>query len=222
MRGNISSKRKLIVASVIVGVVLLGAIISIVAVLAATTQNVNSSVNVTYTVSDVSATVTARYARAGAKSTVSSDTTNKYFVDAGSTTFNAQESTKTGTLNFGNELKLDSTHAYVTYEFGFDNNSTLGFTAKLTAAPATVTNMTLSYYKSATKVEPDSVTADKFTVFYDQISATKVNKVSDVTTGIAGGANSVGYIYIRANIVDLNTAAALNGTFSWSLTANAS
>ena len=216
MRGNTSSKRKLIVASVIVGVVLLGAIISIVAVLAATTQNVNSSVNVTYTVSDVSATVTARYARAGAVSTSDSDKTNKYFVDAGEVTFYAQDATRTGNLNFGDELKLASTNAYVTYEFGFDNNSTLGFTAQLTGAPA-ATNMTLAYYVSDSKVEPNSVDAASFEVFYTK----DTNNISAVKTAVAGGNTSVSYVYIRATIVDLNTAAGLSGNFAWSLTSAA-
>ena len=217
MKTNTSSRRKFIIASTIFGMVILSAIVSIVAVLAATTQNVNSSVEVAYRVNDVSATVSAKYARAGAYNNAQ-DIEAGYYVDAGSKTFNPQDGLTTGTLNFSKPLALDSTHTYVIYEFAFQNNSSSDSYAHLTAIPSTITNMRLSYTAHGegymlNRVE-DYNSLD-FQIFYDQESSTKINDISKVTTIF--DSNEERYIYIKAEIIDLNKEADLKGTFAWEL-----
>ena len=56
-----SSKKKVLVAAVLAGVLLLGAIVSIVLVLAAQQQNISSNIRITYSVDGVGAKVSAKY-----------------------------------------------------------------------------------------------------------------------------------------------------------------
>ena len=211
MKGT-SSKRKFIIASVIVGVVLLGAIISVVAVLAAGTQNLTSQVTVTYTVEDVSATVGVRYA-----------VKNEAVQTGGSLTFTADQAEQAGgtgvtdTLTAIGELELSSTNNFVTFEYSFQNNGTLAFDATLTGIPETVNNMTLSWAKSTSKTDSlDGVTG--FQTF-------TADTIANVTAEVAGDADvsddshPITYIYIRATITDLNVGASLSGNFAWKLAA---
>jgi len=214
MTGN-TSKKKLVVALSVIAVVVVAAIVSVVAVLAAPAQVVNSQVSVSYTVTDVSATVGARYAVA-----------NSAIVDAGEITFTADnDGTVEGSLNFidtdsetpiPENINLTSTNNYVVFEFKFTNNATLAFDATLSAIPTTVTNMVLSYAVK-TEAVADFDTITDYTVFYDQVNETKVNNVASVTDEVAG--SGVSYIYIKAAIDDLNTGANLDGAFSWNLAA---
>ena len=59
---KLSSKNKILIASILIGVLVIGAIVSLVIVLAASQQNVSTNVIVRYTVDGVAAKVTANYA----------------------------------------------------------------------------------------------------------------------------------------------------------------
>ncbi len=63
-----TNKKKLVIALALLALIVVASVITtVVLVLAAGQQGVNSNVNVTYTVTDVSATVSAKYGRVGAE-----------------------------------------------------------------------------------------------------------------------------------------------------------
>ena len=212
MSANVSSKKKLIIAVTVIGVVLLAAIVSVVAVLAAGQQAVTSQVSVTYSVTDVSATVSARYKVKGAAVVTP---------DNNEITFTADQQTTTGAINFTDNddsttntpatIGLSSTGDYVIFEYKFDNNSSKAFNVYLTAVP-TADNMTLTIATSATEVADMEEGLD-----FTAIDTVQTPTADNATTSVAGGADSVSYVYIKAKINNLNASASLAGAFGWTL-----
>lgn len=211
MKGN-TSKRKMIVALAIAAIVVVAAIVSVVVVLAAPQQNVTSNVSVTYAVNDVSATVSARYLVKGG-SVVTPDNN--------SITFTAEQETSTGSINFIDNddsttntpatIGLSSTSNYVTFEYKFENNADKSFKVYLTGLP-TPTNMNVTIATSATEV------ADMNTgLTFAAASVVSTPAAANQTASVASGDGSVTYVYIRAEINNLNTAASLSGAFAWRL-----
>ena len=209
MKGN-SSKKKLIVAATLVGVVLLAAVISVVAVLAAATQSVSSQITVTYSVTDVSATVSAKYKQG------SSGTAKDFTVGGSATTikFEAAETTTPKSFDAITVPGLTSTEPYVTFEYKFQNDSEKSYNVYLTAIPTGTENMSVKILAQATPA------ADMGTLDFSTAAAATAD--SDVAvTNVAGAINAVSYVYIRVSVVNLNMSADLGtGGFQWLLDAS--
>ena len=209
MKGN-SSKKKLIVAATLVGVVLLAAVISVVAVLAAATQSVSSQITVTYSVTDVSATVSAKYKQG------STGTATDFTVGGTAKTikFEAAEAKNTKSFDAITVPGLTSTEPYVTFEYKFQNDSEKSFNVYLTGIPTGTKNMSVKILAQATAAD------DLGTL--DFSSANAVAADSDVAvTNVTGAINAVSYVYIRVSVINLNESATLGtGGFQWLLDAS--
>lgn len=195
------SKKKLIVALSIAGVVLLAAIVSVVAVLAAATQNVTTGVNVTYSVTDVSATVGAKY-KIATDTAVASNPATVAFAPADATT------TKNLELS---DISLTSGKTYVTFEYMFKNDAQKAFKVYLKGLP-TATNMNITYATSTTAVTD---MADGLT--FATCSAVETATASNQIASVDGTIGSTTYVYIKVSIADLTKAASFVGDFAWEL-----
>lgn len=196
------SKKKLIVALSIAGVVLLAAIISVVAVLAAGTQNVSSGVTVKYSVTDVAATVGAKY-KVGSNAAVASN--------PATVAFGAAETETTKSLAFADEISLSSTTTYVTFEYMFENDAAKSFKVYLKGMPA-VDNMNVTYATSTTAVE-DMSSGLSFATLQTVATANATNNIASVGENI----DDKVYIYIKAEIADVTKGASFIGDFDWQL-----
>jgi len=210
MKGN-SSKKKLIVAATLVGVVLLAAVISVVAVLAAATQTVNSSITVTYSVTDVSAKVSAKYKQG------TSGTATDFTAGAGVTVieFDADDAnTSPKSFDAVTVPALTSTEPFVTFEYKFENKATKAFNIYLTGIPTGTDNMSVKVLAQATAAA-DMGTLD-FTSAEDAASSSETSLAT-----VTGSIGAVQYIYIRVSVINLNESATLGeGGFQWLLDAS--
>ena len=159
-----NAKRKMIISITALGVVLLAAIVAVVAVLAAQSVTIKSSINVSYNADKIIGTVTAQY------QVKNCEATN---IGAGSWTFYGNETgtdaTKEGSAT---NIVLSETNNYVDFIFTFTNDGDAAYTATLNLPEsAKVVNLTITYVTL-----PDSVNADNlsFTVAKDTTETYKI------------------------------------------------
>lgn len=213
MKGNISSKKKIVIAASVVGVVLLAAIISVVAVLAAPAQVVSSSVTVTYRVNDVYATTTARYTEAAV--TVSgTDVTVGDLISPiktlGGKTFLA-DGTSTGAVDAATVELNSTTKRAVIFEYNFQNDGANTFTIEL-SSEATAVNMKV-LYASTTGVAATDAWAGLTWSETKPAALTAAAANSEV-----GNATDEVHIYILAYVDNLSKGASFTGNVEWTLT----
>ncbi len=119
-----SSKKKLIISLSAVCLVAVIAVVAVVAVLAAGTQAVQTSVTITYTASDVSATVSANQYLIARTTNVGDAAQAFKSGDATSVSFNAVDGNETvATLTQPANADLTSEKNAVVFEFIFENDS---------------------------------------------------------------------------------------------------
>jgi len=194
------TKTKLItVLASLCGVLVLGMVAMGIA-WAAATQTIQSTINVTYTVSDAVVSVSA----------------NKYFGSdtptaftggtSGTISFSATDASTTGTLST-TDTALTSTNDYVIYEYVFVNNGANSLTAAL--AIGSTTNLT-TYVIAPT-------TTRKTTIYtgFDTSDYTAASSISATT--IAPGATA--YAYVAMKVTDNSANASFSGTFTWTIQA---
>ncbi len=224
MKGTNSSKNKIIIAAAILGVVLIAAVVSVVAVLAAANQTVSSNINVSYSVTDVAATVSARYYQRGHDITEAVPTApgdgDTFEVIAGNKVKFTPDDVVAGGAFTIPAIELLSTENWVIFEYNFQNDAAKAFVVALTSSPA-ASNMTISYKVSATQLSTKTEwEADTWTVLgKDDVLADEVSAESALTLATT---NSTVSVYIKAQITDLNVGASYgDGTsgFTWTLTA---
>ena len=136
--------------------ILIGAIVSVIVVLAAQTQRVSSNVTVTYVVDGVAAKVSATYA------TVPTDGVPAKVAMGTGLTFNVEDAETTGELNQGDSVKLTSGERQIVYEYKFTNLANAAFSITLAETPTDITNMDIGYKVSATEIAEEEY---KTTVF---------------------------------------------------------
>ena len=197
-----SNKSKIIVASILAAVILVAALVSVVMVLAAGIQNVQSYVNVSYTVEDVAAKVSATYA---AVPTAESETITKVAMTGGTNgelTFNAGDANDASVARTltADAITLSSTTKRVVFEYKFKNiaESAINITLAETPQPD---NMNVWYYVSESEVN---------------VSAYRNNYIQ-TTLGVQSleAKNEEVYVYIIVEIRDLNTQASYSGDIEW-------
>lgn len=197
---NKKSKSKLLIALISLCSVLAIAVVSMGVVWAATTQNVSSSIRVTYTVTDVVADVSAsRFFTSANTETAFTGGTN------GVVSFAASDASTTATLTIP-ETVLTSTDDLVIYEYKFVNNGANTISAAL--ATGTATNLTV-YTIAPTTTRKTNVVST-----FDSSEWTAGNSIA--ATNIAAGATA--YAYVAMQITDTSANASFDGTFSWTLT----
>lgn len=185
--------------------VLVVAIVSMGIVWAAASQQVRTSVNITYTVSgnvicDVSAN---KYFGSDTPTAFSGGT-------AGVLSFNAPDASTVGTLTIA-DTTLTTTNDYVIYEYVFTNNNA---DAAMNVALATGSATNLTFYVIA----PTTTRLTNIYTGFDP-STTWSTGNSIAATDIAAGATA--YAYVAAKVTDLNQAATFSGYFTWTINAGA-
>lgn len=198
-----TNKKKLVVALAILALIVVASVITtVVLVLAANQQNVNSNVNITYSVTDVSAKVTGKYGRrvAGATTVILSDMGTVEFTPSN------EESTETMTPS---SLSLSSSQDFVVFEYKIENTSdTRSFTIALnyTDTNSDDTNFTVKYTSSETEIS--------------NFDSTELADWTDTfTSKTLSGAETV-YVYVYAKVTNTSNAATLTGTFGFTLNSN--
>lgn len=181
------SKKKMIIAISSFAMIILAAVVVVVAVLAAQNVTINSSINVTYTSSEIAGTVTAKY-----------QVKNGTLTDIGSITYTGSETgSPTNNLN-ASEISINSLTSdnnYVDFIFTFTNTASSEYTATVTL-PTTLTNFTATY------TVPNSNGA---------------TKISDTSFKVAGNTTTPVEYKIRMTISDVSKDAKISGTFAWNL-----
>ena len=185
-----NAKRKMIIAISAFAMVVLATVVAVIAVLAAQNVTIQSSINVTYTSSEVAAKVTAKYQVANG--TASNIGTGGYEFEGTESGANATQNLTTSALTINT---LTSTNNYVDFIFTFTNEGSAEYTATLTL-PATATNFEISY----TVPDKDGAT-----------------KVSNTSFKIAGNTTTAVTYKVRYTIKDVSKNASISGTFSWNL-----
>jgi len=169
-----------------------------VGVLAATTATVGSGVNVTYTASEVAATVSGTWKR------VNDATATNFETAAHATTiaFDGSEATASGTFETA-AIALTSSNNSVTFTYTIQNDSTSkAINAVVTLPSTTVNNVTVSAGTASDGTDAVTVTAG-------------TNHATDSFTVAAGA--TVTYT-VTVSITQVKNDAAYAGAFSWNLT----
>lgn len=205
------------------------AVVAIIAVFAASQQTFTSNINVSYTVEDVMAKVSAKYYGGKNDATLAGKdmTTTGAAGGESEITFNAGEGAKdAATLSPQGEIVLDATNKFVVFEYKFVNNGQRDFNATLQFNGTLVKNVKVYVETSNNDPIPTTKFNDDKTEFTEEttlsgeaetsktfnIEATKVD-------GTDTGTNKTVYIYVKVAVEDIGTDAAFNGSFTWTLKA---
>jgi len=208
MKANkMSTSKKILIATILIGVFLIGSIITVVAVFAAQTQGVSSNVNVSYIVDGVGAKVSATYAKVPNST---SETITKISMtgenDEEEYTFNVSDGELQKELSPEN-IELSSTTPKVVFEYKFTNITDADFTISILDAPD-YDNMTIEYKVSKNEISTGN---------YRGTSANDVFDDSNYLTQLITEKDSTIYVYISLSIINLNKAAYYRGNMQWAL-----
>ena len=227
-----TNKKKLVVALALLALIVVASVITtVVLVLAAPQQNVGSNIDVTYSVNDVSATVSGRY--------------GLYNADASKTVFDGQMTDSitiqpTDTTASGVEPKsqiaLSSTQSYVVFEYVIKNNADNQFTVKLSYtddvdlpdADQTAKedkNVLVGYRATTSAISEDY---DYTTVYNKQVDANNwaenwaelgETQVDCGTCDATATATDTVYVYVIVLIENLSASATFSGQLNFALAA---
>ncbi len=190
---KLSSSKKILLASLLIGVLIIGAVVTVVLVLAASTQNVASNVQVTYKATEVGGTIEFSQMKAG-----------ESFSAAKSVTFDGSETTtNSGDLSPDAAIELSSSQNYAVFRYKITGYSDEGFYVSLE-------------YKDMQ--EADKNTAVSYTVSSSEISdyenLTKTVPVGTITKNNNYANGETTYIYVRVKIANLNEGMAYSGAYT--------
>lgn len=186
---KMSKQKKTIIALSSVCSVVAIALITVVSVWAATSQTVTSTLTITYSAKNVSATVTAEYKLEG-------DTT---YTTLGSTSFLPKDASGTKSLQKDDALALTDTKSYAIFKYTFTNDGDNSFKVALNETEVTKSNVTVTFASADVTDEPASITGTTF---------------AEAT--VAGHATI--YAYVKVAVTDLASSANYTGTLNWVLT----
>jgi len=199
------SKRrtKILISAILLGVFLIGAIVSIVLVLAASTQNVASNITVSYNAEGVAAKVSANYAvvpNSGAATKTAMTTSG----GGQEIVFNLSTSESTETIAPSENIVLNPQNQTVVFEYVFENLADTAFSLSLSQRP-TGTNMTEKFLVSGVALDPSDY-------------ASAITGSSLATQAVTYLGQKV-YVYIMASVANENLTASYNGGFAWNMVA---
>ena len=197
------SKRrtKILISAILLGVFLIGAIVSIVLVLAASTQNVASNITVSYNAEGVAAKVSANYAvvpNSGAATKTAMTTSG----GGQEIVFNLSTSESTETIAPSENIVLNPQNQTVVFEYVFENLADTAFSLSLSQRP-TGTNMTEKFLVTGVALDPSDY-------------ASAITGTSLATQAVTYLGQKV-YVYIMASVANENLTASYNGGFEWDL-----
>lgn len=206
MSETTSSKKRLAITITSMCVAVVAVICSIVAIFAATSQTVTTQFKVTYSATNVAATVAAEYKLKTATAPVSLGSA-EIEATAGETTYN--------TLSTSKEIDLTTTDTYVIFRYAFTNDSTSkAFNVTLTDG-ALKENVTLQYAVSHLTGEYPAEDDSAWTSDVPSNVRVEVSTSETVKTTV--------YIFIKAEITNLANNANYESTgsslISWALAA---
>ena len=208
------AKSKWIAALASFCAVMVVAIVSMGIIWAASSQQVQTSVNITYTVSgnvicDVSA---SKY--------MTSSNTKTDFVTSGADpqttiTFNAADASTVGVLTI-TDTTLTTTDQVVVFEYVLSNKNA---SAAMNAALATGSATNLTFYTIA----PQATRKTNVVSTFDASEWTVGNSIAATTIPAATNASTptTYYAYVAVKVTDLNQAASFSGNFTWTIAAGA-
>ena len=150
MAKKLNKRAKIIIAASVAAILLIGAIISIVLVLAATQQNISSNISIAYVVDGVGAKVSAKY---GVVPNSTDVTLTSMTTSDGSTTelvFNTSDSQSQKALTPNGNINLtQETGTQVVFEYKFENIAETPYIVGLTTEETGLTkNIKETYYVS--------------------------------------------------------------------------
>ena len=186
------SKKKLIIALSSFAFVLVAAVVTVTAVLAAATQNVESNVNIVYTAKQVKGSVSATYAYSGVK-TESGEIDTVTFDGAEASTKKAVDPKETFTLTASDGATAAVVSDVLTFTFTFTNGGDAAYTATFAYTPDETPDVNMVL----TPCEPVTVPAG---------------------AGVKDGVDAV-TATITVKLADVALNGAFSGTFGWTLVA---
>ena len=205
MSQKANSRKKILIAAVLAGVLIIGAIVSIVLVLAASTQNITSNITISYNVEGVGARVSARYGTvpksgdvAMASMTTTDGTTSELV-------FNVSDTKGTQTLTPNGNIALSQTTGLeVVFEYRFQNIAESGFTVGLTITGEEENNYNINetFYVSGSQLETSE---------YGRITESSLAKQAMLNY------DDILYIYVKVSVANENLSAAYNKAYNWEL-----
>ncbi len=195
------SRKKLWIALGSLAVAVIVGLSITVGVLAASTAQVTSAINVTYTASQVAATVSGEYQVLNGSATAFQTSGNQNTI-----VFNGSEGTASGAFVAVNDITLTATNNSVTFRYTIQNDSSSkGISAQVTL-PTTQTNVTVSAGTAVTV--PQSGEGESVTV---------TAGTNHVTDSFVVPANTTVTYTITVSITNVANDASFAGSFVWSL-----
>ncbi len=195
--------------------VLVVAIVSMGIVWAATSQSVQTSIRVTYSVSDVVCDVSANKYFHTDSPTAFTGGTN------GVISFNAPDASDTRTLTTtATTLNSAATDQYVIYEYIITNKSSEAMNAALVTTVTDEDNTNLTFYVSA----PSATRKTNVVSTFDPSSGwTAGNSIAATTIAAAPAPTAATpeytttYAYVAIKVTNTNITASFTGAFTWTL-----
>jgi len=203
MKQKISSRNKILIAAILLGIFLVGAIVSIVLVLAASTQNVSSNIRIAYIADGVGAKIKANYAIVPQDITLDvSKTSMKTTAGSEEIVFNISNNQKIEEIAPEGDIVLNPQNQTIVFEYVFENIAESAFSLELTAEPTAV-NMTETYYVSNAPLDENA--------YQTRITKTSLEPQSMTYYG------QKLYVYIMAKVTNENLTASYDGGFVWNM-----
>lgn len=194
------SKKVIITLSVVCAVVII-ALVTVVAVWAATSQTVTNQLTVRYTATNVSATVKAEY-KLGTMQDADSIGDASSYTSIGSANFFANNTTTSETLPAKEIVLTDATSSYVYFRYTFTNTGSNTITVSIADPLPTASNMSVRY--AVLQNDPDFMHPSYD--FSDDV-------IRNIT--IRGGDSY--FVFIQLMIESVAHDASYTGTISWNL-----
>lgn len=185
-----STKKKLLISVCSLGMVVLLAVLTLVAVFAAENQQFQSQISVTYRATNVSATISGDYLRKGDSAFTSMGAPIEFLPS------DVSDSQSIGL----NGLELDEFKTYAVLRYTFKNNS--ASTKIYVEAKSTINtyeNISVNYYGASSEItDYDNITLATLSHF-------TIDKLETY------------YIYVKIRVIDISTNASFSGNFSFDL-----
>ena len=186
-----SKSKKAIIALSVVCALVVAALITVVSVWAASSQTITSALRVTYSATNVAASIEGEYQREG-------DAT---YTSLGTQTFVATDNSTTKAISTTDDISLTDTKKYVIFRFKFTNNSsTTPFNITLTGTPTTQGAVTVKYASAAV----------------DNLSVAGINS-NTLPDEITVAGSSTIYVYILIQVTDITNSASYEANLNWTL-----
>jgi len=197
------SKARIIIAAVLAAVLLVGAIVSIVIVLAAQTQNIQTNISINYVVDGVGAKASATYAMVPDDTTAQITRVSMTSGGAEEVAFNVNDGETDAQIAPTDNLTFENGKTKIVFEYMFENTAETAFSVELIETPATKTNMSERYLVSGTRL---SVNDYRNKITNETLPAQAVTEMGSKI-----------YVYVSAYVTNVNKGAKYEGQFTWAL-----